>query len=187
MSAVRKGNPRGSGYVRNLDDWYCEPIKATVALLGAERFWGVIVDPACGQGNIPRTCQAAGLDCRGFDLVNRGYSQDPVDFMAADYSWADHIVSNPPYDLLEPFVLKAIAEAKHKVAILVRLAWLEGDGRFKRIFEPHPPARILVFRNRISCPPGGVDMPAKGGAVAYCWVVWDRDHRGAPHLEWIKA
>lgn len=187
IEAVRKGNARGSGYEKVVNNWYIEPISAVVALLGAERFWGTIVDPCCGKGTIPTTCRVAGLDCRGFDLVNRGYSQDPIDFFTSDYSWADHIICNPPFDLLEKFVLKAIGEAKHKVAVLVRLSWLESDGRYKRIFEPYPPAHIWVFRNRISCPPGGTDIPAKGGAVAYAWVVWNKEHRGQTTLDWIKA
>jgi len=181
-----KGNARGSGYERNTDDWYVEPIGAVVALLGAERFWGTIVDPACGGGNIPKVCEAAGLKCFGYDLVDRGYGEQ-ADYLTQDFSWADHLISNPPYELLEQFALKAIDEIQHKVALLVRLSWLEGEGRYRRIFEPHPPSRVLVFRNRISCPPGGTEVKAKGGAVAYAWVIFDKGHRGPTQLDWIRA
>jgi hypothetical protein len=31
-------------------------------------------------------------------------------------------------------------------------------------------------------PPGGTDIPAKGGTMDYAWIVWRRDHRGP--AEW---
>ncbi len=182
-----KGNARGSGYGRNADDWYQETPEAVRALLRAERFYGVTLDPACGAGTIPKTFQEFGLDCLGSDLVDRGYGLTGVDYLTQPDQGVDNLAANPPYNLLEPFVLKMIAEAKHKVAVLTRLAWLEGDGRYRRIFEPHPPSRVLVFRNRISVPPGGADIKPTGGSVAYCWVIYNRDHRGPTELDWIRA
>jgi len=189
FSTIRKGNARGSGYKRNADDWYVEPRKAVFALFTAERMWGSVWDPACGSGNIPKLADEWGYTAIASDLKDRGYGETGVDFLSTGLErQADHIVCNPPYHLADLFAEHAyLYGARHKVAMLVRLAWLEGESRFQKIFNALPPARVLVFRNRISCPPGGFEMPAKGGAVAYCWVVWDHGHRGPTQLDWIRA
>lgn len=186
LAQVPKGNARGSGYERAKNDWYTESPAAVRALLASEPFWGTIHDPACGAGNIPKTCIEMGHAATGSDLIDRGYGQTGFDYLESNQRH-DNLVSNPPFNLSEKFALKALAEARHKVALLVRLSWLEGDGRHKRLFKPHPPARVLVFINRLSMPPGGVDMPAKGGAVAYAWVVWEKGHRGPTQFDWIRA
>lgn len=183
----KKGNPGSSGYDRRADDWYREDPSVVRALLNAERFYGTIVDPACGAGTIPKACWEHGYTACGFDIADRGFGGPRQDFFETDYSWADSLIANPPYSVLEKFALKAIGEAKHKVALLIPLARLEGDGRFQRLFEPHPPSRVLVFRNRINVPPGDADVPAKGGKVAFCWLIFSKDHRGPSQLDWIRA
>jgi hypothetical protein len=199
FAAVKKGAPRGSGYERVANDFYVEPASAVRALLGAERFWGTIWDPACGSGTIPEVCREQGLDTFGTDIVDRGYKrmwsernfldcEPPADF--------DMVITNPPYHIAEAFTRRAVEITPHKVAILVRLAFLEGERRYQRLFKPLPPTRVLVFRNRVSCPPGrpttefGDDftpITPKGGAVAYCWIIWSKDHRGPTQTDWIKA
>ena len=185
------GNNRNSGYDRATDDWYREPRRAIDALLDVETFNGVIWDPSCGGGNIPDACKARRLPFLGSDIRNRGWPETIVmDFL--DPFWrigqpmpANHIVCNPPYNVAEQFVLRGLERVRGKVAVIVRTAFLEGSGRYARLFKPHPPARIWQFSSRISMPPGGVDVPATNGSVAYCWVVWDREHQGSPVFGWL--
>jgi len=172
-----KGNARGSGYDRQRHDWYRESAAAVDALLDAERpFRGIVWDPAAGGGNIPSRVIARGGRCRASDIMDRGYRPTMVSNflgMSPPNGWADSMITNPPYQLAVKFLLHALPIATDRVALLVRLAFLEGQAR-RKIFEQTPLARVWVFSSRQSMPPGDVAAEAKGGAVAYAWLVWDK-------------
>jgi hypothetical protein len=186
--ATQKGNARSSGYDRHANDWYVESAGAVDALLNVEQFDGPTLDPACGGGNIPLRFQARGLWCFGSDIIDRGFGQAPVDFLhdhivpaLAEYR---NIVTNPPFAIAQQFVERALSLVPGKVAIIQRLAFLEGQERGK-LFRRQPPTRVWVFSSRQSMPPGGTDIPAQNGSVAYCWLVWDRLHVGKTELGWL--
>lgn len=185
MSAT-KGNARSSGYEILSENWYVEPAAAVEALLRVEPFFGSIHDPACGGGNIPRVCRAAGYDATGADLVDRGGGE--VRNFLTDTREYDNIVSNPPFSIATEFTLNALRAApKGKVCILQRLAWLEGRARHGALFAPGYLHRVWAFSDRISMPPGGQGIQAKGGAVAFAWFVFRRVHAPLPTLGWIVA
>lgn len=180
----------GKRYERTAHDYYVEPRWAVDALFNAERFVGRIVDPACGSGNIVRAAWDRGFVAAGFDVVKRCPIAEQHDFFERhpqhDLIYpTDNIVCNPPYGLAERWVIRALDLANHKVALLLRLAFLESEKR-RVMFESTPLARIHVFAKRVSMPPGGLDVPAKGGKTAYGWFVWDLDHQGPPTLHWIE-
>jgi hypothetical protein len=179
---TRKGNARGSGYQRQPFDFYHEPHWAVEALLDVEPFEGLVLDPACGSGTIPLVCRRRGITATGSDIVNRGFG-DQVDFFERREP-AANIISNPPFALVERFVEHTLTLATRKVAILGRLALLEGQRR-RVLLERTPLARVWVFSRRVSMPPGGRDIPARGGSVAFAWFVWHQDHRGEPKLGWV--
>jgi len=160
-------------YERHAFDWYVEGPEVVDKLFDAVRFDGPIHDPACGAGNIPRVAAARGIAATGSDLVDRGYGTGGVDFLD-DTTPRTNIVSNPPYVLAERFALHALTVTSGRVALLVRLAFLEGQARRKRLFLAHPPERVLVLSTRPSMPPGDLAIQAKGGKVAYAWVIWNR-------------
>lgn len=174
---------RASGYDRAAADWYVEPAWIVDALAGAEPFSGECLDPCCGAGNIPRVLSARGIACRGSDLADRGYGKTGVDFFQTT-ARTDNIVSNPPYGVIEPWIEHALSLANQKVAVLARLALLEGIKR-RSLFRRTPLARVWVSSRRVSMPPGGSDIPAKGGSVAFAWFVWERGHEGPPSLGWL--
>lgn len=184
IKATPKGNARSSGYVRNSHDWYQESPDCVDALLDVERFDGVVWDPACGGGNIPIRCRARGMAALGSDIVDRGFEGAVVDFFATDHLMGSMVVTNPPFVYAQRFVEHALKLGALKVAIVQRLAFLEGQERGK-MFRATPPARVWVFSSRQSMPPGGMDVPAQSGSVAYCWIVWERRYFGAPELGWL--
>jgi hypothetical protein len=177
---------------RQTDDFYVEPPAAVHALLNHETFWGTIWDPCCGSGTIPHVVASRGLVSIGSDLVDRGAGFPVLDFMAGEpwESPADHIICNPPYGSAQAFIERARGVARYKVAALCRLAFLEGARR-RAWFETSGLARVWVFSDRISMPPGDKlaagEIEAKGGAVAFAWFVWERGHRGPPDLGWLSA
>lgn len=162
-------------YNRHPFDFYVEPKSCVESLFQAVRFNGSIHDPACGGGNIPRVAESLGYEASGSDMVDRGYGDGRTDFLS-DFTRRDNIVSNPPYVMAERFVHHGLKIAAGRIAMLVRLAFLEGQARRKSLFIPFPPELVLVLSRRPSMPPGDrPEISAKGGKVAYAWAVWNKD------------
>lgn len=70
------------------------------------------------------------------------------------------------------------------MALLLRLAFLEGANRCRTIYRPHPPSRVWVFSERITFYPKGAQH-AGSGTTAYAWFVWDKSHTGPTELAWL--
>lgn len=175
---------RASGYDRVAEDWYVEDEQCVIDLLAVEKLSGINWDPSCGGGNIPRVLRAAGYHCTGSDIVNRGFGSQQ-DFMAPTTSGrVDNIICNPPYGIIEPWIDKALILAQSRVIVLARLAFLEGQRR-KAKFAQWPLARVWVSSRRISMPPGGTDIKASGGTIAYAWFVFDHTHCGPATVGWL--
>jgi hypothetical protein len=177
------GNARGSGYERHENDWYKESRYSIDALLDAEPFIGPIWDPACGGGNIPTACRDRGYEAIGSDIKDRGFGTTGVDFLMSDRR-VDKIVSNPPYGIIQPWIERCLQVTTGKVAILARLALLEGKAR-GAWFPSTPLARVWVHSSRVSMPPGDSDAPAKGGSVAFAWFVFEHGNAGPPTIGWL--
>lgn len=181
--AVVKGNSGHSGYARAKLEWYVEGPREVYDLLDREAFDGGVHDPACGAGNIPLCCHARGLLTSGSDIVDRGYGRQQ-DFFAS-HERHDNIITNPPFKCSVAFTLHALEVARRKVVVLQRLNWLEGQTRGRELFDMGMLERVWVFRRRISLPPGGTSIAAVGGKLAYCWYVFNKDHRGPWQGGWI--
>lgn len=165
------------------DDWYVETPPCVHSLFDAVQFEGVIHDPCCGGGTIPKVARERGYIADGSDLRNRGFGVGDVDFFQ-DHSPRENIISNPPYKLGEEFVHHALSIARRRVAIVMRISFLAGQKRRKTLFDIHPPALVLILSTRPSMPPGGTDIPAKGGTVDYCWLVWSQSYFGETIMKW---
>lgn len=167
-------------------DWYQDPVEAIEALLAVERFAGASWDPCCGIGTIPKAMIAAGHCCYATDVTFRGYignGHTPRNFLTDEpvAGAIDNIVCNPPYKDPTRYVDRALAIARHKVACLLPLTFLEGEKRARwRIRTPL--ARIRTFSWRISMPPGELlqagKVEAKGGTKAFAWFVWELGWQG---------
>jgi hypothetical protein len=176
---------------RERDDFYPTPPGATRALLGVETFTGPIWECACGEGDMARVLQDSGHHVISTDLIDRGFGEARVDFLMEWQSRAPNVVTNPPFKHAEEFARKALALTAPwtpggKVAMLARLAWLEGKGR-RVLFESTPLARVWVFAGRLSFERGKLsDAGRAGGMVAFAWFVWEHGHSGPPALGWIS-
>ena len=184
------------GQIRAPDDLYIEPVSATTALLAVEQLHGNIWDPACGTGNVLRACRE-----RDYRLLWGSDIRPPrppayCSSFTADFlqpidrgDWRPgSIICNPPYKHANAFALQALRLAQHKVALFLRLQWLEGASRYESIFEPYPPSRIWVFRRRVGMTKFGVKHAS--GMMPHMWVVWSdlnipRAGRVEPVLGWI--
>lgn len=171
---------------RERDDFYPTPPEGTRALLAVEQFHGSIWEPACGCGAMSRVLEAAGHEVISTDLIDRGYGTPHVDFLLDYQTRAVNVVTNPPFKHAEDFARHALAIAPGKVALLCRLAWLEGIGR-RKLFTGTPLARVWIFSKRLRMQRGRLPLPGEGGGpLAFAWFVWERGHVGAPALGWLE-
>jgi hypothetical protein len=169
-------------------DWYVEPSWAVDALIMATSFEGRTLDPACGCGTIPKTFQARGLRAFGSDLRDRGFGV-VSDFLGPEFALpVDNIVTNPPYNLAEKFIRRALKIATNKVAVLVQQQFPFSQGRHA-LFTECPIARLYFLSNRPSMPPGkaiAAGTKIGGGKVDYLWMVFEHGHSGAPTAHWLR-
>ena len=176
-----------SEFDRHDDDWYVEPPWAVEELVRSERpFTGVVLDPCCGSGNIPRTLRAIGIDGVGSDLRDRGYAmaaQAPYT-TSIPFVRPDSVISNPPYREARDFVECALTHTTDRVCCLLRLAFLETPKRAKW-FRETGLSRVIVSSRRISMPPGNSGAEAKGGKVAFAWFIWEHGYSGSPTIGWF--
>lgn len=171
------------------DDFYATPPEAVAALLAVEEKWlpqGTIWEPACGDGAIVKPLRAAGYEVLATDLVDRGCPDSSIsDFLAGNTRpYHNAIITNPPFKLAREFVDTALESAPY-VAMLLRLAFLEGVGR-KDWFESSPLARVHVSSRRLPMMHReGWEGPKSTSAVCHAWFIWDKRHEGRPVVQWF--
>jgi hypothetical protein len=174
----------GAGALRG-DDFHETPREAVEALLSVEVFCGPIWEPACGRGAISQVLEEHGHEVISTDLVDRGYGRGGIDFLMEWQPLAPSIVTNPPFKLALEFARRACDLASDKVALLGRLAWLEGRAR-RKLFEITPLARVWIFSRRLPMMHrDGYVGPRSTSTIAYAWFVWERAHVGLPSVGWL--
>jgi len=90
-----------NGGERRAHDFYPTPPEPTLALIPKIRqFPAQIWEPACGDGGIATPLTRAGYRVIGTDLIDRGYGEGGVDFLATTQSRAQAIITNPPFGKL---------------------------------------------------------------------------------------
>lgn len=79
----------------------------------------------------------------------------------------------------------------HKIAMFLKLTFLEGQGR-RELFKKYPPKTVYVSTSRIGCAKNGEFKKDKNGnlkadsAVAYCWYIWEKGFEGNPTIKWFN-
>lgn len=175
---------------REVDDFYPTHPAATRALLAVERFAGPIWEPACGEGDMARVLLAAGYEVVSTDLIDRGYGEGGRDFLCEWQGIAPNIVTNPPFREAQMFVDRALMLTTGKVAMFLRLAFLEGVER-GRWFPGTPLARVWIMSRRVPMQRGRLAQTGDGhGVIAFAWFVWEHGHTGpwtGGFLDWKQA
>lgn len=170
---------------REINDYYATDPAATEWLCEIEQFTSPILEPSCGEGHISEQLKKHGYDVTSRDLIDRGYGE-VSDFFTAD-KWDGDIITNPPYSFAKQFVEKAldIIPEGHKVAMFLKLTFLEGKGR-RTLFEKHPPIRVWVSSSRLICGKNGTFNKSEGSATAYAWFIWQKGFKGHPEIHWFN-
>lgn len=173
-----------SDYERVEHDFYSTDPKAINYLLKYEMFDNKIWECACGNGNLSKRLERFGYNVTSTDLVYRGFGRGQIDFLKCHKKFHGDIITNPPYKYATEFVLKALELSKRKVAMFLKIQFLESKSRWLKLFRDFPPSTIYVFVKRINCYRND-DRSIKGSAVCYAWFVWDKEYTGETRVRWI--
>lgn len=198
-NAYKKNNSE-----REEKDYYATPTDEVINILntlGYDFSNKTILEPCVGGGHMALGINKYLEDNEQFlvrrigtDVQNRGFEDQywrteyGLDFLADEYPYdsVDTIIMNPPYSILEPFLIRALEIAKDKLIVLCRTQVLEGEGRYNKIFVNNPPTDIYQYVDRIQCWKNG-EKPAGSSAQAYCWLVWDmKNPAPASTLHWLR-
>jgi len=155
-------------------------------LLKRESFIGNIFEPACGDGAISKILidKYPNQQIISSDLIDRGFGDTGIDFITYDFkNKVDNIVTNPPYGLATEFVTKSLEMTSNKVAMLLKIQFLEGIKRYE-MFKNSPLKTVYVFSQRLKIYKNGVKMN-NSTMMCFAWFVWEHGYKGKPTIDWI--
>lgn len=171
-------------------DYYPTPVWGTTALLDHLRIPKgsdlTCCEPAAGGGHMSDVLSNyfSVVDCSDIaDPEGRGWGGQ--DFLAqkppaAPYDW---LITNPPFRLADAFALKSFSHARN-VALLARIAFLEGKWRHNHLWARRPPSDVLVFSERLTMLKGRIAENASG-SVCHAWFIWRAGSTGQGSLHWV--
>ena len=168
-------------------DYYSTDPRAVELLLELEKFAPNVWECACGEKHIANVLTEAGYNVRCSDIIDRTGDIEILDFLNQNEEWDGSIISNPPYNKCREFCEKAIETVTNgnKVAMFVKLTFLEGQGR-RNFFKKYPPKTIYVSSARLNCAKNGRFDESKSSAVAYIWAIWQKGYQGPVELKWFN-
>lgn len=145
-------------------------------------------EPAANRGHMVRPLRECFGQVEAADIHDYGAGFPQADYLfGPPPSCVDWTITNPPFRLAEQFIDRALLSSTAGVAMIVRSAFLEGQGRYERLFNRVPPTDVLQFTERVVMHKGKLS-PKGSTATAYCWLVWrvaDKRDRGRTSLHWI--
>ena len=183
---IAGGNPtRG----RVKDDYYATHPDSTKAILEVEEIIYPALEPACGEGHISKLLNGDVYSC---DLIDRGYGTAFIDFLKIPNQEGKYntVITNPPFNLFQEFVEKALKVANKKVIMFGKLQALEGIKR-ATFLETTPLKTVYVFKKRQQPLRNGSDKDELTGkkmassTMAFAWFVWEIGYSGEPTIKWI--
>jgi hypothetical protein len=174
----------------SLDDFPTPPwaTRALCEWLQAKIGWPLVEcscrEPAANRGHMVGALREYFGSVEASDVHDYGVGFAVGDFLfPGPLSVVDWTITNPPFRLAEQFIERAGATSSHGFAMIVRAAFLEGQGRFERLFSRNPPSFVLQFTERVVMHKGRL-APEGSTATAYAWLVWI-DGETPTKLEWI--
>lgn len=142
-----------------------------------------IWEPACGHGSMAGPFSEYWTDVRASDIYGYGYGET-VDFLQdRGGTCVDIVATNPPFLLAMDFLEAGLRRARMGVALLCRTSFMEGTGRFPRLWRGPSPLTVLCpFIERLPmtlgpwCPwrlnPKTGKMEKTTTATSYSWFIF---------------
>lgn len=169
---------------RAVNDFYSTEPFIIESLLKKEQFDKRILEPACGNGAISEVLKKHNYIVFSCDKYEHGYGEI-CDFFDLFYFPGD-IITNPPFTISLDFILHAleVVQEGSRIAMLLRLQFLEGQKRFEKLFLNNPPYKIYIFVKRQNCYKNGIEVK-QSSSVTYAWFIWLKGYKGHPYIDWI--
>ena len=141
-------------------------------------------EPAANRGHMVKPLREYFKRVEASDIHDYGAGFPVQDYLfGPPPDHTDWTITNPPFKLAEQFIARAL-ECSDNVAVIVRIAFLEGVGRHRGLFSKIPPTDVLQFTERVVMHKG--KLSAKGStATAYCWLVWHSNRTNQTTFDWI--
>lgn len=140
-------------------------------------------EPAANRGHMVAPLSEYFASVEGSDVHDYGAGFPVQDYLfGPNPEKIDWTISNPPFRLAEQFIERALATSRKGVAMIVRAAFLEGIGRYERLYSQTPPSHVRQFSERVVMHKGRL-APEGSTATAYAWLIWMGDNHTT--LGWI--
>lgn len=174
---------------KTLDLFPTPPWAARAGLEHACKLWDPhglhhMIEPAAGHGHIARPAEDYIPIVDGYDVHDHRKGYEVRDWLD-DTAWPDEpccdiVMTNPPFQIAEQFVIKGLQRARLGVALLLRLNILEGVERFSILSgERATLTQAVIFSERVPMTLGSWD-PGASSATAYAWFFWSKVHDPLP-------
>lgn len=155
------------------NQFYPTPPEATEALIRAMphlaggKYW----ECACGDGRLAKVLEYHGCKVICTDLIDRGYGEGGVDFLATTRPRASKIITNPPFTLAQAFIEHAMRLHLEEVWMLLKTNYYQTANRqgFKARIRPK---YKLELSWRID------SLGLGNGALDCAWFGFVRDYSG---------
>lgn len=182
--------PQHNTHTRTPYDYYGTPPNITQHLLDREHFQNHILEPCSGKGHITKYLQKQGYKVTSLDIQAPQHpDQKQQNYLTYNKKHHGDLITNPPYTHATQFVTHALRQCTGKIAMLLKLQFLETITRYEKIFKKNPPSRVHVFVKRVSCIKNNQLVNNGGGAMCFAWYVWDpqplRENNKETVIKWI--
>lgn len=186
------------GYDRHKSDYYVTPIDEIKKFLSAwlsdeqdgddynllaetpdKLIW---LDPCAGGDSshpmsYPEALKEIGVEPATIDLRDDSLAELKADYLETEVFGYDVIITNPPFNIAQEIIEKALKESTY-VVMLLRLNFLGSKQRFE-FWQKHPAKKIYVHHKRMSFTGGPTD------SIEYAHFVWQNGYDRPTEIEVI--
>lgn len=136
-------------------------------------------EPACGEGHMVEALKEYFRAIHASDIHDHGYGHVD-DFLLSEGppGPCDWVISNPPFEHAAAFIEQGLRFARRGVAMLLRIAFLEGTERYPLLYQGrHKLSVCAPFIERLPMVLGQYD-PDASSAVCMAWFIFDKQVTG---------
>jgi len=175
---------------RKESDLYCTPCSMTEQFIEKSEEYSIfdykssVLEPSCGKNHITKVLKKHFNTVTARD-ININSSENFLDCK----DLFDYIITNPPYSLVDEFVLKSKIIAKKAFAFLLRINYLQGKKRYDSIFNNKDNYRLKYIFSYTRMSDLSVEPREDGkystGMQPYAWFIWVKGFNQFPVIDWI--
>lgn len=137
-----------------------------------------IREPACGEGHMAEALKEYFPIVHASDIHAHGYGNVQDFLLGEDMPECDWVVSNPPFEHAAEFIVRGLRIARRGVAMLLRIAFLEGAERYPILYlGANPLTLVAPFIERLPMVLGTYD-PDASSAVCMAWFFFQKGMGG---------